>query len=93
MVTRFGDPDYIIEDCESANWETCIEVVLMIVIDALQVLTKLYEEYYVLHNDMVKSEYDKVMLLYQKVIAKSKDLYGEVLYEYLNSIYISFFNA
>lgn len=93
MVTRFGYPDYILEDCENAKDETCIEGFLMIVIDALQVLTKLYEEYYVLHNDMVKPEYDKVMLLYQKVIAKSKDLYGEVLYEYLNSIYISFFNA
>lgn len=92
MIKSFGYPDEIINDIESAKDDSCIEGYLMEVVDAIQVLTKLYEEYYLLNNHLVESEYNSVFKLVHKVIEKSKDLYGGVVYDYLMEIYITFKN-
>lgn len=92
MIRSFGYPEDIIEDIENAKDESTIEGYLMGVIDALQVLTKLYEELYVLNNKSVEGEYNSVLNLVHDVIEKSKDLYGDEVYTYLNSIYLTFSN-
>lgn len=92
MIRSFGYPEDIIEDIENAKDKSTIEGYLMGVIDALQVLTKLYEELYVLNNKSVEGEYNSVLNLVHDVIEKSKDLYGDEVYTYLNSIYLAFSN-
>lgn len=93
MAKNFGYPDYIIKDSKSAKSSESIEGYLMEVIDCLQVLIKLYEEYKLLSNQLVEQEYFNVLELYKKVFQKSRDLYGDILYRYLESIYFSILNA
>lgn len=92
MIRAFGYPEDIINDIELAKDNSSIEGYLMEVIDALQVATKLYEELFILNNRSIEDEYNSVMNLVHKVINKSLDLYGDKVYNYLNSIYLTFFN-